>query len=170
MRRLILASLLLGLYAQASQACRMAPEAQLVDVDQQLRQAVDVSLARVVRVSPLVEGGVEYEFEVARRYAGWERSRFVIRDAGGMGRDGESSYQRHQDPAFWRRGGGRTMNGPDCVIHPTFTFGNYYLVFLGQPAVWRSFERVETVDGQPDLDDQWLQYVSARLVGPGPPG
>lgn len=38
------------------------------------------------------------------------------------------------------------------------------------PAVWRSYERIETMDGQPDLDDQWLQYVSARLGAPGRPG
>lgn len=61
------------------------------------------------------------------------------------------------DPAFWRHGGGRTINDSDCVIRPTFEVGATYLVFAARPFTWRSFERIDAAD------DRWLAWVRTAL-------
>ena len=56
------------------------------------------------------------------------------------------------------------MNGADCAIQPAFALGDSYLVFQDSPWTWRSFERIEAVDGAVDEGDRWLAYVKAGLA------
>ncbi|WP_313703113.1 hypothetical protein [Massilia sp.] len=171
-----LALLCSALLVQDAWACRVPPANQLMGVDEQIALASDVSLAQVVAATPLEGNVVEYRFVVLQRLAGPERRTFTLRGraagtpaflAGGTANAGErasASFDHHTAPAFWQRGGGRTTNGADCAIRPAFTLGHSYLVFLDSPWTWRSFERIEAVDGAVDEGDRWLAYVKAGLA------
>lgn len=151
------------LVAQDCWACRKAPEEQLIGADEQIMRATDVSVARVVSATPVAGGQVEYRFVVLERLAGANENMFTVpgRDGTGAGND---TFDNHASPAFWERGGGRVMNGGDCMIHPRFLVGGTYLVFLGSPWTWRSFEQIAAVDGLVDEREKWLVYVRARLA------
>ncbi|MFC4933032.1 hypothetical protein [Massilia sp. GCM10023247] len=100
--------------------------------------------------------------------------------AGTAGNGDDTSFDHHADPTFWKRGGGRVMNGGGCCLHPDFVVGGTYLVFLNSPWTWRSFEKIEVVNGAINEEDQWLAYVAAGLATrkkseargamPAPPG
>ena len=178
-RMCTLTCLLSALLVQDAWACRLPPAGQLMDVDEQIAQASDVSLAQVVAATPLAGNTVEYRFVVRQRLAGPAQRTFTLRGRGaaphaapaflsggtaGAGERETSTFEHHTAPAFWQRGGGRTMNEADCAIHPVFTLGDSYLVFQNSPWTWRSFEKIEVVDGAVDEGDQWLAYVKAGLA------
>jgi hypothetical protein len=155
----LLAVLLLAVSGHAS-ACRAAPAGQLIDPDEQLAEAHDIVLATVVGWTPVSGGETPIAFTVVKRLAGFPTGEFVI--TGTL--ENEERRIDHADPAFWRRGGGRTRNGADCVIRPTFVMGGTYLVFRDGPVTWRSYERIGVdVFGRPDPSDKWLAYVSEKL-------
>jgi hypothetical protein len=160
-----LAFVLLALCAGASQACYVPPAAQRIGVAQQVRDAADVAVGQVIGATPLGAGEIEYRFLVLDQLAGPAQKTFTLRGHAPVPGAPDTSFDRHQDLAFWARGGGRTINDSDCVIHPGFVVGNSYLVFLGSPPTWRSFEKIDMVDGRPDPDDRWLAYVKAALSG-----
>jgi hypothetical protein len=145
-------------------ACWRPPPQQLMGVDEQIALATDVVLARVVSAVP---GGpmdnVDYTFVVQERLAGAARPLFTLTGSPHRDGDNESDADRHADPRFWQRGGGRTMNGSDCVIHPSFEVGATYLVFAAPPYTWRSFERIDAIAERPGAQDKWLAYVRANL-------
>lgn len=164
------AVLLLGLLASAaSQACGAPPREQVVTPDEQIALATDVTLARVIRATPsgLPNFGgrqsMDYEFDVQQRLRGMPQIRFILPGAEGETRPAPASGD-HSDPVFWKRGGGRLFNDPDCVLRPNFIVGELYLVFRGTPATWRSFEHIETVGGRPNPGDQWLAFVKEQLT------
>lgn len=150
------------------QACYSPPAAQLVGVDEQIDGAADVSVATVFSATPAADGQVEYHFLVLERLAGPGRASFMLLGSDRPSRHDRTSLGGHADPAFWQRGGGRVMNGGDCVIHPDFTVGETYLVFYGAPVTWRSYERIATPGGAIDREDAWLQYVQRRLAARAP--
>lgn len=151
-----------------SLACAAPPREQVVTPEEQIAMATDVSVARVVRATPLTarKGGgrqpMEYEFEVVQRIFGPNETRFVLHGAHGVSRTALPAGD-HGDEAFWQRGGGRLLNDQDCVLRPDFDVGESYLVFRGKPATQRSFEHIETVRGRPNPDDKWLSYVVKKL-------
>ena len=148
----------------ASQACYAPPAAQLTSADEQLAHAQDVSVARVVRATPLEGRGVSYEFEVLRRIAGPERREFSLRGTAPPPRHRPIVTDDHDDPRFLQPGGGRLVNEPDCVLRPHFSVGEVYLVFLDQPYGWRSFEHIASSNRQYDGNDRWLRYVETGLA------
>jgi hypothetical protein len=160
-----LLSLALALAAGAVHACRVAPAAQLIGIDEQLSKATTVALGQAIGATSLDNGMVEYRFLVLEQLAGPAQKVLTV-----MGRPGgdrqESSFDNHQDPAFWTRGGGRMVNGTDCVIRPSFVVGDTYLLVLGPTPTRRSFEKIEMAGGSVNQDDQWLRYVKARFAGP----
>ena len=160
---LVFALLVLG--AGASQACRVAPPAQRIAVEDQVRQPADVMVGQVIGATPLGGDTVEYSFLVLDQLRGLPRKVFTVLGRAVSPYDQDTSYDRHQDFAFWASGGGRSMNGMDCAIHPSFVVGNSYLVFLSDAPTWRSFEKIDLVDGHPDPDDKWLAYVKTALSG-----
>jgi len=151
-------------------------------VDEQIARASDVSVARVVNAVPLQDDFVEYHFVVLERLAGTGGNTFTVTGsarasrhdddsaatpllqwAAIKGASNETSFDNHTDPAFWKRGGGRVMNGADCAIYPDFVIGGTYLVFLDTPWTWRSFEKIGPLNGVTGKGDQWLAYVKAGL-------
>jgi hypothetical protein len=159
----LVGGLLLALAAPASQACYSPPASQLIAPDEQVHQALDVALGQVISATPLDAEQVEYRFLVLDQLTGPARKVFTVigRSADRYGKD--TSFNSHTDFAFWARGGGRTWNGSDCIIHPDFVLGNSYLVFLGAAPTWRSFEKIDMIGGSVDQDDKWLVYIKDRL-------
>lgn len=155
--------LLLALGAVAGQACRMAPPAQLVAADEQVRLATDVAVGQVIGATPLGGQEVEYRFIVLDQLAGPARRTFTIMGGAGERYGKDSTFADHSDFAFWARSGGRVMNDADCAIHPGFVVGASYLVFLDGPVTRRSFEKIDMVNGAVNGEDKWLAYVKAQL-------
>lgn len=145
-------------------ACYRPPPQQLIGVDEQLMQARDVTVATVVSATSFGGSAVEYRFVVRQRLAGADQTSFTLMGGTASGNHRDSSFDRHTAPVFWQHGGGRTINESDCIISPSFVLGESYLVFQGSPATWRSFEKIETVGGKVDENDQWLAYVKSRLA------
>ncbi|MCU6497608.1 hypothetical protein LPN04_07380 [Rugamonas sp. A1-17] len=145
-------------------ACHAPPQEQLIGVDEQLAKALDVSVATVVRATPM-DGQMEYEFLVQKRIVGSARGSFTLKFHDTPQRQDEQSFDNHQAERFWQRGGGRLFNDTTCLIDPTFVVGHSYLAFVGQPITRRSFERIESTSGQLNFNDKWLQYVEAKLRG-----
>jgi hypothetical protein len=135
----------------------------MVSVQTQIETATDVSLATVVDAIPTPDGDVEYRFQVVQQFAGPHRTDFAVIGRSGQRYGKDTAFDGHTDPAFWAYGGGRVMNDSDCAIHPSFTLGSSYLVFLGPTATRRSYEKIDMVDGKINGDDRWLAYVQAGL-------
>lgn len=159
--------LALALPAAASQACRAPPQGQLIAASDLVRQATDVAVAQVISATPLNDHETEYGLIVLEQLAGPARKRITVRGGPARQAGQDGTFDDHREFRFWARGGGRTMNGSDCVIHPSFTIGASYLVFEGAPSTRRNFERIGMVDGAVNQDDQWLAYVKARLAQRG---
>lgn len=166
MQRSATAFLLAALASGASQACYSPPAHQFMGVDEQIAQAVDVSLVLVQEASAIEPGHVRYDFVVEKRLRGPSRDRFSLVVRADSAEESRSYSEDHTDAAFWQPGGGRLSNYSDCEIHPRFTVGERYLVFYGDPVTKRSFERIRTIKGQASGEDRWLAYVEQRLSGP----
>lgn len=114
------------------------------------------------RPQRLTPSAVVYEFAVQERFAGADEPTFTIRGAVPPERyvapPPEADYN---EDAFWGAGGGRLSSQNTCFPDVSFMVGELYLVFLGLPAKTRAFERVLTIDGQPNPGDKWLAYVRA---------
>jgi hypothetical protein len=147
----------------ASWACRAPPAEQLVNPDVQIALANDIVLAKVISAAPRFQNGreVDYQFLVVKRLTGRDEQLFSL-SGRAPGRSRDTTFDHHQDEAFWRRGGGRVMNDADCVIYPDFVVGKTYLVFRDRPVTWRSFEEIDTADGRSLDDDKWFAYVQAH--------
>ncbi len=145
-------------------ACYRPPPQLLIGVDEQLMQARDVTVATVVGATSFGGSAVEYRFVVRQRLAGADQASFTLMGLTASGNHKDSSFEHHTAPAFWKHGGGRTINESDCVVSPSFVLGESYLVFQNSPVTWRSFEKIETIDGNIDENDQWLMYVKTRLA------
>jgi hypothetical protein len=163
MRALAFAALALA--AAASHACRVAPQAQLIGATEQVERATDVAVGQVIAATPLGGQDVEYRFLVLEQVAGAPRKVFTVMGRAATGKEQDSAFDHHRAFAFWARGGGRTMNGSDCAIHPSFVVGNSYLVFLDSAPTWRSFEQIDMTAGRIDPDDRWLAYVKQGFAG-----
>ena len=166
LRSAVLALLSIALGTGAAEACRRAPEVQLMSPERQIAFARDVAVARVISAHPIGDDTFEYRFVVLKRLAGPDSQSFTLQ---GLAPDSRFASQRgdradHDGLRFWARGGGRVMNDPSCTLRPWFTLGESYLVILDQPYTYRSFEHIATVDGQYDANDKWLTYVERRLA------
>lgn len=154
----------LSIIPGASLACRVSPAEQLVNPDVQIALANDIVLAKVISAAPRFENGreVDYQFLVVKRLTGHDEQLFSL-SGRAPGRSRDTTFDHHQDKAFWGRGGGRVMNDADCVIHPDFVVGKTYLVFRDRPVTRRSFEEIETGDGRSSDDDKWFAYVQGHV-------
>jgi hypothetical protein len=142
----------------------VAPAGQRIGVDQQIGLAADVAVGQVISATPLDGQNVAYRFLLLDRLAGQPGKVFTVMGQSGAPDAEETTFNDHADFSFWARGGGRVMNGADCVIHPHFVIGSSYLVFSGSPATRRSFEKIDLADGAVHPDDRWLAYVKQQLA------
>jgi hypothetical protein len=156
--------ILLGasIFWTSSFACYVPPAEQVVTPAQQLAASQDVTLARVISAEPMSDLNVRFRFEVIQRFSGIQRSNFEITGRASIDAAGDQSFNNHTDPNFWK-GYGRTTNDTDCQIHPDFSLGKVYLIFLNQPYTRKSFELIELIPEAVVQRDRWLMYVQRHF-------
>jgi hypothetical protein len=151
-----------SLFAKPGFACYTPPDEQDVTPAELLANSRDVALARVVAAEPLALGNVRYTFEVIQRFAGQERHTFELLGDASNDKWDDLTFDEHTDPRFWGRGG-RSSSSADCQIHPTFSVGKAYLIFLDEPYTRKSFELINQIIGDSRARDQWLTYVQRHF-------
>jgi hypothetical protein len=152
-----LALLTFGLIsATESKACFATPQEQIVSKEKLVSRTKTIVLAQAVKAELQEDGTVKYTFRQIKNIKGEAPKEFVII---GQVSDIETdleTFDDHRKPSFWESGG-RSHHDTDCEIHPTFSVGLFYLIFLEQPYHQKSFERIVRLD--PDQKDEWLTWV-----------
>ncbi|GAB3452405.1 hypothetical protein GCM10027321_01080 [Massilia terrae] len=155
--------LLLALAEQPALACWAAPPGHLIGVDEQIADAKNIAVVKVVSATPTADGQIKYEFLVQKRLAGEEHASFALLESDAKGVIRDTSFDRHNDPAFWAFGGGRLTNYVDCKLYPWFVAGASYLLFDDALQTRRSAEKIDTIGMSFDREDKWLLYVEGAL-------
>jgi hypothetical protein len=140
-------------------ACEMPPAEQRTPPEQLITRTKTIVLAEAIRAE-LVGDEVRYTFRTITPLKGTPKDQFQIN-----GRpDSDLDFNNHFDTLFWENPStGRTLNGPDCDIHPGFSVGHTYLIFLESPYHVKSFERITRTHGARDTKDKWLQFVENHI-------
>lgn len=159
---LAVAAFVFAIGANTCSACRSTPRAQLIGPDEQIASASRIVIARAESESPIADGNTVYKFVVQRTLLGPVEPVFTIMGAKTPFLD--TSYHGHSDPAFWQFRGGRSSANTGCLMSPVFFVGKSYIIFLNSPVTKRSFEQIDTPDGQIDEKDEWLLYITNSLV------
>lgn len=129
--------------------------------DEQISGASNISIAKMVDEIPMADGRTKYKFLVQRRLIGSDDQEFTVWGVAAPLND--TSYDSHDDPSFWQRGGGRSFADTSCAIRPSFLVGNSYIVFFGSTPTKRSFEKIEAANGVVNLQHKWLIYIEEKL-------
>ena len=151
--------------AAPSFACWIAPPERLVSPQELIARTERIALAKVVRAEVFQDDDVLYTFKTIRALKGRPSGEFQIRGEPLIYEGQSRRFDDHMDQTFWAKLGGRFTIHPDCKIHPAFSVGGTYLVFLDQPYHVKSFEIIIRTSGDPAKRDKWLQYVESR-TGP----
>ena len=146
-------------------ACEVPPSEQRTPPDELIARTKNIALAKVVKAE--ISGGNEvlYTFETIKQLAGKTKEHFQILGYPAIWEGDNRGFNNHFDKDFWSEPGGRVSNDTDCQIHPTFSVGGTYLLFLDQPYHAKSFEIIIRTHGDATIRDKWLQYVERR-TGP----
>ena len=158
--------ILLTAFAAPALACSVPPREQYTAPDELIARTETIALAKVIRAETLPDGfSVLYTFETVEQLKGKANPQFQISGWPAIWEGENRRFNDHHDESFWSNPAGRVGNAPDCEIHPTFSVGGTYLIFLNQPYHVKSFEIVIRTHGDPNSRDKWLQYVESR-TGP----
>ena len=71
------------------------------------------------------------------------------------------TFDDHQDPDFWNTPRGRCVHDTDCRIHPSFSTGSTYLIFLDGGDHQKGFEKINKTEGE--KKDKWLAWVEQAV-------
>ena len=147
-------------------ACEVPPREQYVAPDELISRTETIALAKVLRAE-VTENGFEvlYSVQTTKALKGAPLEQFQVLGYPSIWEGENRRFNDHFDATFWTNSGGRLANDTDCRIHPTFSVGGTYLVFLDQPYHVKSFEIITRSQGSADERDKWLQYVESR-TGP----
>ena len=147
-------------------ACFVAPSEQRTSPDDLIDRTKEIVLAKVIAAETQSDSyGVTYTFQAVRYLKGQGGDRFQISGYPSIWEGDNQRFDDHKDTVFWSNNRGRSPNDTDCEIHPTFSVGGTYLVFLDQPYHVKSFELIIRTHGDDDTRDKWLQYVESH-TGP----
>jgi len=144
-------------------SCEVPPREQHVNALELIERTQRIALAIVTSASADKNRyGVSYGFEKIRAIKGEVSSSFTIEGyllyEGGM-----RTFDNHFDEVFWSSSWGREFNDTACEIHPAFSVGSTYLVFLDMPFHSKSFEQIIRTHGDSQTKDKWLQYVEQQV-------
>jgi hypothetical protein len=181
---------LLMLFSFDANACSLAPAHHKVSPDELISRTKNIVLARVIKADYLeppkvdkdgkINGvdefeyiinneiySVKYIFEVLDLIKG-ESQKFFIFNAYILMDDASlNHFDRHGQEIFWENNSvGRTQRSSDCELHPSFSVGFVYLMFLDSPYSFKSFELIRNYksDDGPNYKDKWLAYVEAKVA------
>ena len=143
--------------------CYTPPPEQLTAPEQLIERTERIVLAKVVEAKVTSDSyNILYTFETVRSLKGRVPNRFELPGYPAIWEGDNRRFNDHTDDRFWVAHGGRSSNDTDCQIHPSFSVGGTYLVFLDKPYHVKSFEIIIRTHGGPDKQDKWLQYVERR--------
>ena len=146
--------------------CFAPPPEQVTAPEDLIQRTENIVLAEVIEAkSPLGTYEVTYTFQTVRTLKGDVSGEFQITGYPSIGEGSNRNFDHHNDEGFWSSGAGRSPNHTDCAIHPTFSVGGTYLVFLDHPYHVKSFEAIIRTHGDSEKRDKWLRYVETR-TGP----
>jgi hypothetical protein len=145
-------------------ACEVTPPEQIVPATELVKRIKTIALAQVTS-SKLDPDGytVIYTFQTINTLKGNPEKTFTITGIPLLGNGPTMmDFDHHNDKAFWENGGGRSLHGTDCKIHPSFSVGAHFLIFLDQPYHVKSFELIIRTHGDKDVRDKWLSWVESQ--------
>ena len=144
--------------------CFVPPPEQSTAPDALIARTKNIVLARVVGARAAQNSyNVLYTLKNVRTLKGQAAGQFQVTGYPAILEDENLSFNDHTDGQFWSNHVGRSPNDTDCEIHPTFSVGRMYLVFLDRPYHVKSFELITHAQGA--KRDKWLRYVESR-TGP----
>jgi hypothetical protein len=145
-------------------ACYAPPAQQLVPPDELIARTQNIVLARAIRGEAKEDDyEVSYTFRTIKILKGSALDTFEIMGRPAIFEGWNENFDHHFHKDFWSVSAGRLSNEPDCRIHPVFSVGGTYLMFLDQPYHRKSFEIILRPEGEADIRDKWLQYVESRV-------
>ena len=160
MRTLLL--LLLFTLPNYAWGCTVPPGEQHVSNIELISRTKNIVLAKVTVISTSENNwDTTYTFQTLTVLKGNLGHTFQIKGFPESGSNEEPHFGNHKDELFWKndlgRNPGRSLNYPDCVIHPQFSLNGVYLIFHDDPYHSKSFERIADIE-----NDKWLNYVRER--------
>lgn len=149
--------LLFALFSHFSFSCDEQPTIHSVHPDELISRTSQIVLAKVVSASISENGNeVNYKFETIKVLKGSPIESFEILGYP-LFEEEITSFDHHNSEEFWTNYGGRVYGWTDCEIHPGFSVGLKYLVFMGKPYHVKSFEIIY------HNKDKWLLYVEEKI-------
>jgi len=161
MKRLVVLLVMGVAVAFPALGCEVQPPEQYTPPDDLISRTNNIVLAKVVGAEMQSDGySVLYTFQIVERLKGQIADRFQISGYPSIWEGENRRFNDHSDKEFWLNSGGRSANDTDCQIHPTFSVGGIYLVFIDRPYHVKSFEIIIRTHGD---KDKWLQYVESHI-------
>jgi len=158
-----LLALLFGLLgATSALACYVPPVEQRVSPKELIARSKNIVLAQAIKAEIVGDQEILYTFKKIRSLAGRQEATFTLRSYISPWEEPNTTFNHHSAPEFWEQGG-RSPNDVDCKIHPSFSVGSKYLLFLDQPYHIKSFELIIRTDGDKKMQDKWLQFVEENV-------
>jgi hypothetical protein len=152
--------LMLSLSLASAIACDFPPPEQITPAPDLVKRTKTIVLARVISAE-YKTNSVDYTFQTISAQKGTPSSKFTISGESLISGDWLTTYNHHTDERFWGNHFGRSPNYPDCEIHPSFSVGATFLVFLERPYHIKSFELIIRTHG--DKKDAWLKWVEDQV-------
>lgn len=144
-------------------ACNRPPDVQGTGVDELIQRTSTIALAQVYEARYTEEPyRVEYSFKVERVLKGVLGDSFELEGVPLLVQESMRTFESHTARVFWETGSGRLIHNTDCEIHPSFSVGATYLVFLDKPYHNKSFEQIIRTHGDEDTKDKWLLFVEKK--------
>jgi hypothetical protein len=144
-------------------ACYVPPPEQHVPPKELMARTQNIVLAQVTSAELVRDYEVLYTFKRITNLSGATKDTFQLLGYPAIWEGENSNFNHHFDPAFWSDTRGRTPNDTDCQIHPSFSVGGTYLLFLDKPYHVKSFEIIIRTNGDKSTKDKWLQYVENNV-------
>lgn len=149
--------LLFALLSHFSFSCDQQSTEHSEHADDLISRTNQIILAKAVSASISENGNeVSYKFKTIRVLKGNILESFEILGYP-LFEDEVKSFNHHNSEDFWTNYGGRVHGWTDCEIHPGFSVGLMYLVFMGKPYHVKSFEVIY------GTKDKWLLYVEEKI-------
>ncbi len=123
-----------------------------------IRDAQYISLSRIVGAR-YEKGTVFYTYKVITSIKGEVVDGEIVGGPLGSSEEYLRDFDRHKDPKFWQKFGGRMVPKLSGRIDPSFDVGSVFLIFHDQPYHRKSFEYIALYNGPEDRQDAWLLFA-----------
>jgi hypothetical protein len=148
-------------------SCSDTPPEQIVPASELIKRTKTIVLAKVTSAKIGKDSHtVIYTFKTIEALKGAPQKTFTISGFPMMWEGELTDFDHHNNKEFWKNFGGRSDHDTDCEIHPSFSVGATFLIFLEPPYHKKSFELVIRTHGDKQTRDKWLSWVEAQIRQP----